>query len=126
MPFATLGGSRDLDAHWRAGLEVLYVPLHVRRGVDAPRESDPLTSVRLQLRFEATDPALAACDGHRPMRRRLLVARYSALVPIGAQHLLDRPHGDGVASARRGPAITAVATFESASGGRAPRADGCW
>jgi hypothetical protein len=52
MPFVTVGGSRDLDAHWRAGLEVLYVPLDVRRGVDAPRESDPLTSVRLQLRYQ--------------------------------------------------------------------------
>jgi len=31
--------------------EVLYVPLHVRRGAGAPRESDPLASARLQVRY---------------------------------------------------------------------------
>jgi len=45
------GGSKDLDARWTLGLEVLYVPLRVRRGIDAPQESDPLTSLRLQLRY---------------------------------------------------------------------------
>ena len=51
LPFATIGTSRDLDARWNLGMEVLYVPLHVRRGLDAPRETDSLTSLRLQLRY---------------------------------------------------------------------------
>lgn len=51
LPFATLGASRGLDAHWNVGMEVLYVPLRVRRGFDAAVENDPLTSLRLQLRY---------------------------------------------------------------------------
>jgi hypothetical protein len=53
-PFATIGASRDLNPQWNVGLEVLYVPLRVQRGLDAPTENDSLTSVRLQLlyRFE--------------------------------------------------------------------------
>ena len=51
MPFATVGVSRDLDAQWNLGVEVLYVPLQVRRQPDAPSQSDPLTSVRLQLLY---------------------------------------------------------------------------
>lgn len=51
LPFATLGTSRDLDAHWNLGGEVLYVPLRVRRRPDAPSGNDPLTSLRLQLRY---------------------------------------------------------------------------
>jgi len=51
MPFVTLGASRDLDAHWNLGVEVLYVPLRVQRELDGPTENDPLTSVRLQLLY---------------------------------------------------------------------------
>lgn len=51
LPFATIGASRDLDARWNMGVEVLHVPLRVRREPDAPRESDPLTSLRLQVRY---------------------------------------------------------------------------
>ena len=51
LPFAALGASRDLDAHWNLGGELLYVPLRVKRRPDAPRENDPLTSLRLQLRY---------------------------------------------------------------------------
>ena len=50
-PFATIGASRDLNPHWNVGLEVLYVPLRVQRGLDAPTENDSLTSVRLQLLY---------------------------------------------------------------------------
>jgi hypothetical protein len=50
LPFATIGASRDLDANWSLGMEVLYVPLYVQREPGAVRESDPLTSLRLQLR----------------------------------------------------------------------------
>ncbi len=51
MPFATIGASRDLGAHWNLGVEVLHVPLDVQRESGAPRESDPLTSLRLQLLY---------------------------------------------------------------------------
>ena len=50
LPFATIGASRDLDAHWSLGVEVLHVPLYVQREPGSTRESDPLTSLRLQLR----------------------------------------------------------------------------
>jgi hypothetical protein len=51
MPFATIGASRDLDAHWNLGMEVLYVPLRVQREPNAPSQNDPLTSLRLQLLY---------------------------------------------------------------------------
>lgn len=51
FPFATVGLSRDIAPHWNAGIEWLYVPLHVRRPPDFARETDPLTSARLQLRY---------------------------------------------------------------------------
>lgn len=51
LPFATIGGSREMSARWNLGLEALHVPLRVRRAPGAPRESDPLTSLRLQLRY---------------------------------------------------------------------------
>jgi hypothetical protein len=51
LPFATVGASRDVDQHWNLGAELLYVPLRVRRGRDAERESDPLTSLRLLLNY---------------------------------------------------------------------------
>ena len=51
LPFATLGASRDVDRHWSLGAEVLYVPLRVRREPGAARRIEPLTSLRLQLRY---------------------------------------------------------------------------
>jgi hypothetical protein len=51
LPFIALGASRDIDTHWSLGMEVLHVPLAVRRNPGMPREHDPLTSLRLQLRY---------------------------------------------------------------------------
>ncbi len=51
LPFATIGASRDLDPRWNLGVDMLYVPLRVQREPNAPSENDPLTSVRLQLRY---------------------------------------------------------------------------
>jgi hypothetical protein len=51
LPFVTIGASRDLDARWNLGVEVLYVPLRVQREPNAPSENDPLTSLRLQLLY---------------------------------------------------------------------------
>jgi hypothetical protein len=51
LPFFVIGAKRDLGAHWSLGTEILYVPLTVRREPDGPREHDPLTSLRLQLRY---------------------------------------------------------------------------
>lgn len=50
LPYVAIGASRNLDERWKLAVEVLHVPLRVRRGADAARESDPLTSLRLQLR----------------------------------------------------------------------------
>lgn len=52
LPFATVGASLNLDERWNMSMEVLHVPLHVRRKPDAARESDPMTSLRLQLRYQ--------------------------------------------------------------------------
>jgi hypothetical protein len=49
--YFTLGTSYDLGAKWSVAAEVLYVPLNVRRNASAARESDPLTSARLQVRY---------------------------------------------------------------------------
>jgi len=51
LPFVALGTSRDIGPHWNLGVELLHVPLRVRRAPDFARESDPLTSARLQLRY---------------------------------------------------------------------------
>lgn len=53
LPAFTLGTTRRFGKRWHWGAEVLHVPLQVRRSADAPRENDPLTSVRLQLRYES-------------------------------------------------------------------------
>ena len=50
LPFATVGVTREITPRWDAGIELLYVPLHVRRPPDLVQKSDSLTSVRLQLR----------------------------------------------------------------------------
>ena len=49
--FFGIGAGRDLDARWSLGMDVLHVPLTVRRTPDSARETDPLTSLRLQLRY---------------------------------------------------------------------------
>jgi len=53
QPFVALGIGRDLDARWRLSLEALHVPLPVRRDPDATQQNDPLTSLRIQLRYQA-------------------------------------------------------------------------
>lgn len=53
LPLFTLGVRRDIGPHWGVGMEVLHVPLTVRRGVDTTAEHDPLTSLRLQLRYRS-------------------------------------------------------------------------
>ena len=53
LPFIALGASRELGTRWSVGLEILHVPLTVRRDPGAPRERDPLTSLRLQLRYRS-------------------------------------------------------------------------
>jgi hypothetical protein len=53
LPAIAIGTSRDLGKRWRWGVEVLYVPLQVQRDAAGPTENDPLTSVRLHLRYEA-------------------------------------------------------------------------
>lgn len=50
LAFFALGVTRRLGGRWHAGIEVLHVPLEVER--EAGRaESDPLTSLRLQLGY---------------------------------------------------------------------------
>jgi hypothetical protein len=51
VAYIALGTSRDLGEHWRCGAEILYVPLTVKRDDESSSESDPLTSLRLQLRY---------------------------------------------------------------------------
>jgi hypothetical protein len=46
-----VGVARRIGTQWSLGVEVLHVPLSVRRGPDAATQSDPLTSFRLQLRY---------------------------------------------------------------------------
>jgi hypothetical protein len=50
-PFATLGVSRDLDARWNLGVELLYVPLRVQREIAGSTETDALTSLRVRLAY---------------------------------------------------------------------------
>jgi len=51
LPYVAIGAGRDVGSRWRVSMEVLHVPLSVRREADAAREDDPLTSLRLQLRY---------------------------------------------------------------------------
>jgi len=51
LRYGAIGVRRDFGRHWSLGTEVLYVPLHVRRGDAAARTNDSLTSLRLQLRY---------------------------------------------------------------------------
>jgi hypothetical protein len=52
LPYLALGVGRDWGQGWGFGMEVLHVPLDVRREPEGSRENDPLTSVRLQLRYD--------------------------------------------------------------------------
>ena len=49
LPFGTVGVNREIAHRWNAGIELLYVPLNVRRPPELRRENDPLTSLRVQL-----------------------------------------------------------------------------
>lgn len=51
LPFAAIGTTRDITPQWALGIEVLHVPISVRREAGAP-DNDPLTSLRLQLRWQ--------------------------------------------------------------------------
>lgn len=51
VPWIAAGASRALDARWRIGVEALYVPLDVKRGVGAARRYDPFATARVQLRY---------------------------------------------------------------------------
>ena len=51
LPFATVGVQHGLGERWSVGVEVLHVPLTVRRTMDADREREGLTSLRVQLRY---------------------------------------------------------------------------
>lgn len=51
LPFVAVGTSRDFGAHWRLGVEILHVPLTVAREAGESRDYDPLTSLRLRLRY---------------------------------------------------------------------------
>jgi hypothetical protein len=51
LPWLAFGARHAFDPGWSASLEMLYVPLDVRRPPEAPGVSDPLWSVRGQLRY---------------------------------------------------------------------------
>lgn len=51
LRYVALGVGRDLGRHWRVATELLHVPLNVRRGPDSASHGEPLTSLRLQLRY---------------------------------------------------------------------------
>lgn len=51
LPYIALGVGRRWEHGWRVALEVLHVPLDVRREAGVSREDDPLTSIRLQVRY---------------------------------------------------------------------------
>jgi len=51
LPWVTFGARYGLDPRWSVGVEMLYVPLDVRRAPEFANVSDPLWSVRGQLRY---------------------------------------------------------------------------
>jgi hypothetical protein len=51
LRWLSFGARYAFDPRWSAGVEMLYVPLDVRRPPEAPSVSDPLWSVRAQLRY---------------------------------------------------------------------------
>lgn len=53
VPLLALGTSRGFGGRWRLAVEVLHVPLQLRRTPSGGREHAPLTSLRVQLRYQA-------------------------------------------------------------------------
>lgn len=53
LPMFAVGMRRDLGSRWSAGAEILHVPLTVRRDAEASTGQDPLTSLRVQLRYRS-------------------------------------------------------------------------
>jgi hypothetical protein len=51
LPWLTFGARYAFDPKWSAGVEMLYIPLDVRRPPGTASVSDPLWSVRGQLRY---------------------------------------------------------------------------
>ena len=51
LAWVAIGVWRGFDVHWGVGAELLYVPLDVRRPPNFSLEKDPVTSVRVQLRY---------------------------------------------------------------------------
>lgn len=50
--YLAVGMNRDVTARWSLGTEILYVPLSVRRDPSLAPDNDPLTSFRIQLRYQ--------------------------------------------------------------------------
>jgi hypothetical protein len=53
LPWFTIGVRHDFNPQWSLGVELLYVPLDVRRPPDFSLDNDPLSSLRVQLRYSA-------------------------------------------------------------------------
>lgn len=51
--FVTLGAGRQFRENWSLGLELLHVPIPVRRDPDSDSGNDPLNSLRLALRWNS-------------------------------------------------------------------------
>jgi hypothetical protein len=51
LPWFTIGVRHAFDRQWSLGAELLYVPLNVRRPPDFSLDKDPLSSLRLQVRY---------------------------------------------------------------------------
>jgi len=52
LHYFALGVRRTAGEHWSVGSEVLYVPLDVRRQPGGETRSEPLTSLRVELRYD--------------------------------------------------------------------------
>jgi len=52
LRYFALGVRRTVGEHWSVGGEVLHVPLDVRRQPGGETHSEPLTSLRLELRYD--------------------------------------------------------------------------
>ncbi len=53
LPWFTFGVRHDFSPQWSLAAELLYLPLEVRRPPSFSLDKDPLTSVRVQLRYSA-------------------------------------------------------------------------
>jgi hypothetical protein len=51
LPWFTIGARHEFSPRWSLAAELLYVPLDVRRPPGFARASDPLESLRVQLRY---------------------------------------------------------------------------